>query len=105
MTDSGLPTKQPTRRKPSFPVGPELHGYLHRYKRERELPVTYERLRAFHEVIPLTDDAGRPTLWDTVIYEANEMTALNEAPLRRPRGLLHLRQFDAVPGPHRQCVQ
>lgn len=78
MTDSGLATKQPTRRKPSFPVGPELHGYLRRYKRERELPVTYERLRAFHEVIPLTDDAGRPTLWDTVIYEANEMAALNE---------------------------
>ena len=78
MTDPGFATKQPTRRKPSFPVGPELHGYLRRYKRERELPVTYERLRAFQEVIPLTDDAGRPTLWDTVIYDASEMSALNE---------------------------
>ncbi|MEY4939379.1 MAG: hypothetical protein RIQ93_1114 [Verrucomicrobiota bacterium] len=69
----------PTKRKPSFPIGQDLRGYLRRYKRERELPVTYERLRAFHEVIPLTDENGKPTLWDTVIYDANEMPELNEA--------------------------
>ncbi len=69
----------PTRRKPSFPIEEELRGYLRRYRRERDLPVTYERLRAFHEVIPLTDHLGKPTLWDTVIYDASEMPALNEA--------------------------
>ena len=69
----------PTRRKPSFPISPDLMGYLRRYRRERDLPVTYERLRAFQEVIPLTDDNGKPTLWDTVIYNQNEMPALNEA--------------------------
>ena len=57
----------------------DLRGYLRRYRRETELPVTYERLRAFQEVIPLTDENGKPTLWDTVIYDANEMPALNEA--------------------------
>jgi hypothetical protein len=79
MSDAGSHTPLPTLRKPSFPVQPDLRGYLRRYRRERELPVTYDRLRAFHEVIPLTDDAGRPTLWDTVIYDASEMSALNEA--------------------------
>ncbi len=69
----------PTRRKPSFPISADLRSYLRRYRRERELPVTYERLRAFQEVIPLTDEAGKPTLWDTVIYDASEMTALNQA--------------------------
>jgi len=69
----------PTRRKPHFPVSEGLRGYLRRYKRERELPVTYERLRAFQEVIPLVDADGKPTLWDTVIYNAGEMPALNEA--------------------------
>ena len=69
----------PTQRKPSFPINGELRGYLRRYRRERELPITYERLRAFQEVIPLTDDNGKPTLWDTVIYDATEMPALNEA--------------------------
>jgi hypothetical protein len=69
----------PTRRKPNFPVGDGLRGYLSRYRRERELPVTYERLRAFHEVVPLVDADGKSTLWDTVIYPSNEMPALNEA--------------------------
>ncbi len=74
-----MQTKQPTQRKPSFPGILELRGYLRRYRRARERPITCERLRAFHEVIPLTDDAGKPTLWDTVIYDAGEMSELNEA--------------------------
>jgi len=69
----------PTRRKPNFPINEGLRGYLQSYKRERELPVTYERLRGFTEVIPLSDADGKPTLWDTVIYEGAEMRSLNEA--------------------------
>jgi hypothetical protein len=72
-------TPPATRKKPSYPVGQGLRGYLRAYKRERDLPVTYERLRGFSEVIPLTDSDGKPTLWDTVIYEREEMRALNEA--------------------------
>ncbi len=68
----------PTPKKPNFPISDGLRTYLRRYKRERPLPVTYERLRAFHEVIPLSDAEGRPTLWDTVIYEQAEMSVLNE---------------------------
>src|SRR5471030_330830 len=68
-----------TRKKPSFPIDEGLRGYLKTYKRERVLPVTYERLHAFSEAIPLTDAQGKPTLWDTVIYDGNEMRALNEA--------------------------
>lgn len=79
MSEMEAPEKSGTPRKPSFPIRPELRGYLRRYKRERELPLTYERLLGFREVIPLTDDSGKPTLWDTVIYDANEMPALNEA--------------------------
>jgi hypothetical protein len=69
----------PTRKKPTFPVGDGLRGYLRTYKRERDLPISYERLRGFAEVIPLTDAEGKATLWDTVIYDGNEMRALNEA--------------------------
>jgi hypothetical protein len=87
MPDAAPNAQHPTQRKPSFPVGPELRRYLGRYRRERELPVTYERLRDFTEVIPLTDETGRPTLWDTVIYNANDMAALNED-LKRVYALL-----------------
>jgi hypothetical protein len=69
----------PTRKKPTFPVGDGLRRYLRTYKRERDLPISYERLRGFTEVIPLTDADGKATLWDTVIYDGNEMRALNEA--------------------------
>ena len=58
-------TPPATRKKPTFPIGDGLRKYLRAYKRDRDLPVTYERLRGFSEVIPLTDAEGRPTLWDT----------------------------------------
>lgn len=77
----------PTPKKPSLAVSPGLRGYLSRYRRERELPVTYERLRDFQEAIPLVDAAGRPTLWDTVIYRADEMADLYEG-LKRIYALL-----------------
>ncbi|MBI5771028.1 MAG: hypothetical protein HZA93_24845 [Verrucomicrobia bacterium] len=67
-----------TQKKPSFPIGEGLRGYLRRYRREHALPVSYERLRRFHESIPLTDDRGQPTLWDTVIYDGDEMRSLND---------------------------
>jgi hypothetical protein len=80
MADNGARSIiEPTQRKPAFPIVPDLRAYLRRYGRERDLPVSYERLRSFQEVIPLTDERGRPTLWDTVIYDATEMSALNEA--------------------------
>jgi hypothetical protein len=78
MADQATNVPAPTARKPSFPVNPELRAYLRRYKRERELPITYEGLRRFHEVIPLTDENGKPTLWDTVIYDHAEMAVLNQ---------------------------
>ena len=81
MADTSIKDETPpaTRKKPTFPVSPGLRGYLRTYKRERDLPVTYERLRGFSEVVPLTDADGKPTLWDTVIYDGEEMRALNEA--------------------------
>jgi len=76
-----------TPRKPSMPINIGLRGYLTRYKRERALPVTYERLRDFQEAIPLVDRDGRTTLWDTVIYRADEMGDLYEG-LKRTYALL-----------------
>ena len=76
-------------KKPSYPIGDDLRGYLRKYRRERELPVTYEQLRHFHEAIPLMDAAGRNTLWESVVYPATEMNALNEG-LKRIYALLRV---------------
>jgi hypothetical protein len=76
MQHNALPA---TPKKPMFPIGDGLRAYLRAFKRERDLPVTYERLRGFTEANPLVDADGKPTLWDTVIYDRNEMRSLNEA--------------------------
>jgi hypothetical protein len=62
---------------------------LRRYRRDRKLPVTYERLLDFHEVIPLADANGKPTLWDSVIYRAEEMGDLYDG-LKRIYALLRV---------------
>ncbi len=67
-----------TKKKPSYPLGEDLRGYLRKFRRERVLPVTYERLRDFHETVPLIDADGRNTLWESVGYRAEDLGALNE---------------------------
>lgn len=78
-----------TRKKPSLPVNAELRDYLKKFRRERDLPVTYERLRHFHESHSLMDSAGRNTLWESVAYQAEEIPALNED-LKRIYALLRV---------------
>ena len=65
-----------TLRKPSYPVSPRLSGYLARFRRELELPVTYARLEGFRESLPLADAEGRDTLWESVMYPPSEMEGL-----------------------------
>ena len=76
-----------TQKKPNIAIGGDLRDYLRRFRRERDLPITYERLRDFHEAIPLIDADGRNTLWESVAYRAEEMPALNDA-LKRIYALL-----------------
>ncbi|WP_438480778.1 hypothetical protein [Oleiharenicola lentus] len=76
-----------TKKKPSYPIGEKLRGYLKKFRRERELPITYERLRGFNDSVPLMDREGRNTLWETVVYHAEELEALKEG-LKRIYALL-----------------
>ena len=88
MDDSAL-SRRTRQKKPSFPVNDGLRAYLQRYRRERELPVPYERLRRFTESAPLNDENGRPTLWETVVYDRLEMESLHED-LKRIYALLRV---------------
>lgn len=67
------------KRKPAFPIRADLRTYLTRFAREVELPLAYEDLRAFSESIPLIDNDGRDTLWETVTYHGGEMPRINDA--------------------------
>ncbi|MFA6287618.1 MAG: hypothetical protein WC661_09565 [Opitutaceae bacterium] len=72
------PTFPRQQKKPSYPISEGLRAYLRRYRRERALPATYERLRSFAESVPLSDAAGKATLWESVFYNRLDMEALHE---------------------------
>jgi hypothetical protein len=89
MDTAGEIIRERTQKKPSYPVRDELRSYLSRFHRERDLPVTYERLLGFHEGIPLNDARGQPTLWDSVIYHSEEQNALHDS-LKRIYAILRV---------------
>jgi hypothetical protein len=80
-------TIERTPRKPSYPISAALRTYLAEHRRELELPVSYERLGAFRESLPLFDASGRDTLWETVLYGPDELAAL-KVDLKRVYALL-----------------
>lgn len=82
-------SRRTRQKKPSFSISETLRAYLRRYRRERELPVPYERLRRFTETAPLYDENGKPTLWETVVYDRLEMESLQED-LKRIYALLRV---------------
>jgi len=87
--DADSLSRRTRQKKPSFPIGAGLRSYLQRYRRERELPFPYERLRRFTESAPLHDENGQPTLWETVVYDRLEMESLHED-LKRIYALLRV---------------
>lgn len=58
-----------SRKKPNYPIHPELRDYLKKYRREAALAATYEALLQFSNSIPILDQDGRDTLWQSVIYD------------------------------------
>jgi len=67
-----------SRKKPSYPLTPELRQYLRDYDREVPLPVRYADLRSFTGSFALLDRAGKDTLWQTVYYEPHQLRELSE---------------------------
>lgn len=70
---------KPSKKKTPFPVSKDFNSYLEHYDRTRDLPVTYKDLLRFNHSIPLLDQEGNDTLWNTVLYPSYDMDELNEA--------------------------
>jgi len=68
-----------TRKKPTFPISENLRAHLRNYGREVELPVCYKELAGFSESVPLYDNKGEDTLWETVIYPMDEWQVLSQS--------------------------
>jgi hypothetical protein len=62
----------PSKKKPAFPVRTALQGYLKRYNRAAELPLSYEDLLRHDFSVPLLNERNQDTLWETVQYAPSE---------------------------------
>ncbi|WP_051292696.1 hypothetical protein [Olivibacter sitiensis] len=67
-----------SRKKPIFPIRPELHKYLRMYQREARLPLGYDELMNFNEAVPVYDKNGNDTLWETPLYPPHEIDQIND---------------------------
>src|SRR6185436_10393885 len=66
----------PSKKKPAFPVTPALLAYLKKYSRATELPLRYEDLLRHEITVPLLNERGQDTLWETVQYPPSEQHEL-----------------------------
>jgi hypothetical protein len=69
---------QPSRKKPMFPVIPELRAYLKEHGREAKLSITYKDLLHFTWSTPVLDRHGKNTYWESVSYDMREWEFLRE---------------------------
>lgn len=63
-----LPPDHISKKKIPFAVSKTFKKYLRRYGREQSLPVSYDMLRHFDGSIPVKDNLGKDTYWETVFY-------------------------------------
>jgi hypothetical protein len=69
---------QPSRKKPFFPINPQLRSYLKLHGREVQLPVSYNDLLNITYSVPLRDKAGRDTLWEKALYDMKDWEYIKE---------------------------
>lgn len=63
-------------KKPFFKIGDELTKYLVNYSRGIEIPLQYDDLLRFTNLIPLQDKNGNDSLWSAAIYSPNDLDFL-----------------------------
>ncbi|TXB62765.1 hypothetical protein [Phaeodactylibacter luteus] len=69
----------PSRKKEPIPVRKPLLNYLKRHNRSTQLPLQYEDLLRYESSVPLIDQSGQDTLWETVYYSQSDYKEVNEA--------------------------
>jgi len=60
--------KMMSKKKPAFPVSPQLDAYLRQYSRNIGIPIFYEDLLRFQGSVVVYDSNDEDTLWVRVFY-------------------------------------
>ncbi len=91
MSDEKLLSKK----KPAFPISPELQGYLERYSRLIEIPIFYEDLLRFSGAVSVHDKEDKDTLWVRVYYSDYEREEIDRS-LKTVYSILHSDGSDRI---------
>ncbi len=67
-----------SKKKIFYPINGAFRKYLKLYDRELDMPISYEDLKYYDNVIPLYDKKGNDTLWETVFYPQHLMSSIHQ---------------------------
>jgi len=68
-----------SKKKKIYKISPHLREYLQTYGREQSIGIQYNDLARYSSSIPLFDQKGNDTLWETVFYQQSEETQIHSA--------------------------
>lgn len=60
-------------KKPFYRIKAPLKEHLRQYSRQMKLPINYEDLTRYDDLIPITDQNDEPTLWYSVLYNESDL--------------------------------
>ena len=60
-------------KKPFYKIKVALREHLKQYSRLTTLPISYDDLLRYQDLMPILDEKGEETLWYSVIYHAHEI--------------------------------
>lgn len=69
----------PSKKKVAFPIKESFYNYLEKYNRRTHLPIQYKDLLNYEASIPLYNESGEDTFWETVIYQESDRAEINSA--------------------------
>lgn len=65
-------------KKPAYKIKAPLKEHLKQYSRYAELPLSYDDLTTYQDLIPITDEEGESTLWFLVLYHSYDMDRIQQ---------------------------
>ena len=87
--------KMMSKKKPSFPVSPQLDAYLRQYSRNIGIPIFYEDLLRFQGSVVVYDSNDEDTLWVRVFYSEYDREEIDLS-LKQVYSILHSDGGDTI---------
>jgi hypothetical protein len=84
-----------SKKKPAFPVNPDLDAYLEEYNRKIEIPIFYEDLLRFSGSVVVYDNKDEDSLWVRVFYSDADRKEIDLS-LKRVYSILHSDGSDRI---------